>query len=62
LEKEGITMKDLRIKATTRGRITIPVSIRKKLGIKAGTKFKVYRDKNYARIIVELLNKGNHNK
>lgn len=50
-------MKDLRIKATTGGRITIPVSIRKKLGIKAGTRFKVYEDKNYPRIIVEQVKK-----
>jgi AbrB family looped-hinge helix DNA binding protein len=55
-------MKSSIIKATTRGRMTIPVSIRKHIGIKAGTKFKVYEDKNYSRIVLEIINKGYPNK
>jgi AbrB family looped-hinge helix DNA binding protein len=51
-------MKDLRVKVTTRGRITIPVSIRKKLGIKAGSKFNIYENKHYPRIILKTLNEG----
>ncbi|MDI6803349.1 MAG: AbrB/MazE/SpoVT family DNA-binding domain-containing protein [Bacteroidota bacterium] len=45
-------MKNSIIKATTGGRITIPVSIRKKLGIKAGSKFNVYEDEKLQRIIL----------
>jgi AbrB family looped-hinge helix DNA binding protein len=55
-------MKSSIIKSTTRGRITIPVSIRKQIGIKAGTKFEVYEDKNYPRIVLEMINKGYPNK
>lgn len=50
-------MKSSIIKATTRGRITIPTAIRKKLGIKAGTKFKVYEEKKLQMIIVEQVKK-----
>jgi AbrB family looped-hinge helix DNA binding protein len=45
-------MKDLRVKVTTGGRITIPVSIRKKLGIKGGTRIKFLINEKDNKIIL----------
>lgn len=54
-------MKDSIIKATTRGRITIPVAIRKKLGIKGRSKFTVYEDEKLQRIILTPLTRDSVN-
>lgn len=42
----------MHIRATTTGRITIPISIRRKLGIKGGTHIHVKADENARRIIL----------
>ncbi len=43
-------MNETYIKATTRGRITIPIEIRKKLGIKGGNKLHVIADEKHNKI------------
>jgi AbrB family looped-hinge helix DNA binding protein len=50
-------MKGSIIKATTHGRITIPIAVRKKLGIKSGTRFNVFWDSKLYKIILTPLGK-----
>lgn len=45
-------MKSSIIKATTRGRITIPIAIRTKLGIKGGTRIKFLINEKDNKIIL----------
>ncbi|MDI6778741.1 MAG: AbrB/MazE/SpoVT family DNA-binding domain-containing protein [Bacteroidota bacterium] len=45
-------MKDLNIKMTKGGRITIPATLRKKFRIKGGTRIKVFLDEKFPKIIL----------
>jgi len=44
--------------ATTKGQIVIPSSVRKKLGIKAGTRIQVELDEDNERIILKPITRG----
>jgi AbrB family looped-hinge helix DNA binding protein len=50
-------VKDSIIKVTTRGRITIPIAVREKLGIKGGTRFNVFCDSKLYKLILTPLAK-----
>lgn len=45
-------MKDLNVKLRKGGRITIPATLRKKFGIKGGTRIKIYLDEKLQQVIL----------
>ncbi|MBU1298919.1 MAG: AbrB/MazE/SpoVT family DNA-binding domain-containing protein [Bacteroidetes bacterium] len=45
----------MKVKVTSGGRITIPTALRKKFGIKGGTRIKVFSDEKLPKIILSPL-------
>lgn len=54
-------MEDLSVKMRKGGRITIPATLRKKFGIKSGTRINIYLDEKLQRIILAPLTRGSVN-